>query len=395
MKKIQLIAGTLALALLAGCSAGADLAADPDDIAYQTADIRRDRAILTVDGQEVTAEEYLFWLVNAIAAQKYYGNLSDDTAWEETLGDDGTPTAEALKADALETAKLYRVIETRSQEAGVTLTDEQESELSSEIDQLIENLGGEEAYQSYLEQLCISEEGFLRLNRVYFLNQGLLEKMTEDGELDDLDDFLEEQGTYAAKHILISTRRLGEDGYTYEDFTEEEKAQALQKAENIRKELAEAGDTEEKFDELMNQYSEDGRDENGDLYSPEGYTYIASGQMVSEFEEAARSLKVGEISDPVETQFGYHIIMRIEPDQEQARTDKFSDMTRQWVEGAQVVTTKAYDELDPKTFYDRLQEVTEAREAAREAAQSAAPSESPAEESADPGESPAAESAGQ
>ena len=97
----------------------------------------------------------------------------------------------------------------------------------------------------------------------------------------------------------------------------------------------------------------------------------------------------------METQFGYHIIMRIEPDQEQARTDKFSNMTRQWVEGAQVVTTKAYDELDPKTFYDRLQEVTEAREAAREAAQSAAPSESPAEESADPGESPAAESAGQ
>ena len=119
-----------------------------------------------------------------------------------------------MKADAVETAKLYRVIETRSQEAGVTLTDEQESELSSEIDQLIENLGGEEAYQSYLEQLCISEEGFLRLNRVYFLNQGLLEKMTGDGELDDLDDFLEEQGTYAAKHILISTRRLGEDGYT-------------------------------------------------------------------------------------------------------------------------------------------------------------------------------------
>ena len=46
--------------------------------------------------------------------------------------------------------------------------------------------------------------------------------------------------------------------------------------------------------------------------------WFGRGQMVTEFEDAAFSLEPNEISDPIKTQYGYHIIQTIE--RKQART---------------------------------------------------------------------------
>tara|TARA_B100001765_G_scaffold206215_1_gene163284 strand:+ start:647 stop:925 length:279 start_codon:yes stop_codon:yes gene_type:complete len=39
--------------------------------------------------------------------------------------------------------------------------------------------------------------------------------------------------------------------------------------------------------------------------------YFSKGKMVKEFESTAFNLQVGQISEPVKTQYGYHIIKRV------------------------------------------------------------------------------------
>ncbi len=385
MKKSKLMAGALSLCLLAGCTGS--VVADPDDLVFQTAGVSRDFELFTVDGQPVAAGEYLFWLISAVDTTKAYGGLSTDEAWT-TQQEDGLTAADAVKADALETAKLYQVIRNKAQEYGVSLSEEDQAQIDQELSTLIEQAGGEAIFQERLDTMGISKEDFAALNQIYYLNQNLEEALSAAGELTitdaDLADFVEQNGIYAAKHILISTRHMDTENRTYEEYTDEEKAQALEKAQDLRKQLSDAGDSQELFDQLMNQYSEDGRDAaTGELYYPEGYTYIYSGTMVASFEEGALALKEGEISDPIQSDFGYHIILRIPVDMEQAKAEctesyKLSRMTRQWMDDAEVVTTAAYDELDPKAVYERLQEINQARAAAKASAQPAE-SESPAE----------------
>ena len=73
-----------------------------------------------------------------------------------------------------------------------------------------------------------------------------------------------------------------------------------QKAENL---LIQVKDNPEAFSDVARQNSEDiTAVRGGDL------GYFGPGQMIKEFEEAAFALEVGEISDIVKTQFGYHII---------------------------------------------------------------------------------------
>lgn len=84
-------------------------------------------------------------------------------------------------------------------------------------------------------------------------------------------------------------------------------AHILVEKESLAKEILEKIKKGESFAKLAEQYSIDGsRRRGGDL------GFFPKGMMVKPFEEAAFKLNKGEVSGLVKTEFGYHIIKRLE-----------------------------------------------------------------------------------
>jgi len=107
-----------------------------------------------------------------------------------------------------------------------------------------------------------------------------------------------EYDTVTARHILI--RMTGSAVPLKEGEKDLSDDEALAKAKDIRAKLVAGGD----FAELAKTESDDaGSGANGGVLGD-----FTRGRMVPQFEEAAFALKVNEISEPVKTQFGYHII---------------------------------------------------------------------------------------
>ena len=160
-----------------------------------------------------------------------------------------------------------------------------------------------------------------------------------------------------ARHILIRTAGSSVPLLpNQEDLSDEA---ALAKANQLRQKLA-AG---EDFAELARTESSDAgtRDRGGEL------AFFKHGQMVPSFEEAAYKLQIGEISQPVKTVYGYHLIQveeqRVTRTAEQMRGDMekafANDIGKKFLEDlkakAKVVIDPAFQETTKMTVGPKQQ----------------------------------------
>ncbi len=189
---------------------------------------------------------------------------------------------------------------------GITVSEE---EVDEEIDTIIEESfqGEEEEFLMVLEQYGISLEAFREDARLNLLAAEIALEQVDFTEEDVEKYFAEQRFLYdqpeeiEARHILV------------EDEAEAQEVVGL---------LEEGED----FSDLAREYSIDmsNKDDGGYL------GFFGRGRMVEEFEEAAFSLEIGDLSGPVATEYGYHIIEVL--DRVEEEEVQFEDVKDQVVE---------------------------------------------------------------
>lgn len=174
------------------------------------------------------------------------------------------------------------------------------AKVDAQIQQLEKQVGGKEKFEGMLSQSGTTPDIYREAMIQMDLINGMIKKDIEpnikvtDEEVqkfyDDNPSYFLQPEEVKASHILIKVPQ---------DATPEQKAEAKKKAEALQKRAAKGED----FATLAKENSEGPSAKNGGELG-----YFAKQQMVKPFADAAFALKPGQISDVVETRFGYHVI---------------------------------------------------------------------------------------
>ena len=340
------------------------------DLYEYTAGIPADTVVAQIGEYDITAGSLLYWLnynIEYIAQTSGLTNIP----WDTPDGEGGTLADEAKKS-ALEMAACYRLVPELAREMGMSVEASITAELKEYMGQLQEMMGSEELTKYYLWMSLLTEEEFYQIYEVGNLQIQLQEHYYGEKSGNYPTDaevlaFAEETlGRYRAKHILLLTKDMegeiiqNEDGsYGYPSLDEETVAKQKKLADDLKAQLDAAADPVALFDELMHEYSED----TGLPTNPDGYTTY-KGQMVQAFEQTALSLKDGEISDVVESEYGYHIILRLPLDPAEFRDDLIAEWmggkTQEWLEEYGLTTNENYDAIDVAQFRNNVVKVQDA-----------------------------------
>lgn len=307
-KRVVAVIFVLALVLMAGLVAGCGGESGlPND------------AVAQVGSEYISQEEFDARL--AMFESQYAGSIPDKETDPEAYKE--------FQQQVLDYMVMHEVVVQKSESLGISVSD---AEVQTEFDSILnDSFGGDQAQFDEalkaqgvtLEQLKVNYKESMLLQKAY---DQVTKDVTTVPEADIAAYFEEHKAEYftdetrTARHILISptgdrpttttttTATSSSDSSTTTIAsttttappTDAEWAAALATAEKVRADLAGGADWTEEAQE----YSDDPgtKEVGGDL----GTVY--KGQMVPEFEESVYSMAVDEISEPVKTSYGYHII---------------------------------------------------------------------------------------
>jgi peptidyl-prolyl cis-trans isomerase C len=203
----------------------------------------------------------------------------------------------ALKNDILDSLIEREVLYQQSQKDGIQITDQT---IDDQLAAIKKRFPNETEYKNALSKMNLSEDEVkAQIKRGLSIKELIDQQVTSKVVITD-----EESKAYydknpqrfkqpeqiKASHILIKVDAKADEA---------KKAEARQRIEEVQQKLKDGGD----FAALAKEYSEGPSSaKGGDL------GYFRHGQMVKPFEEAALALKPNEVSDVVETRFGYHLI---------------------------------------------------------------------------------------
>lgn len=232
----------------------------------------------------------------------YKEQCGDDFESDETL----RSALKSLRTQQLQGLVDKEVLLQSKDKVGVNPTDEEvQTEVDKRIDYYKESLGTEESYESFIESYGYNDESFKEYLKQQVVLGMIVDSIISDVEVTDenIEEYYNENiDKYTTKagadvtHILVRIEK-DDDGNVVENGEEVAKA----KAELIRKKALSG--------ESLSHIANSDEFKNVCTYEELGRVNFEDSGMDQEFEDAFKKLSVGEVSEVVETNYGYHVIV--------------------------------------------------------------------------------------
>lgn len=325
MKKCMTVLALLLCLLLTACGGEKKDSGGQTSFLEEASGLEEDAVLLTVDGREVPAWRYLYWLAYACDQVKTrYAETETQLDWDTPVS--GGTLADYVKDQALADTVLYAAVENLAEQYGYA-----DSETKTET--TLPDLGLEQEQMAELEAVG---QMYAWLYELYCAGESSLTPAQEE-----LEAYGKTCGVLTIDRILLP---VGEDRET-----------AREKAAEIFSRLNSAEDQAAAFTALAA--------EGADTQGPRTLWPEDDG-LDGELLAAARELEEGQCSGILESQEGFSILRRLETDLAVLKEAYFDDHLLTVAEEAAVTTMPEYDEIGAETLDAILEHAQREEEAA-------------------------------